>query len=277
VDVYVANVVTVREKAGGGGYAPDFQPVAVAQALKWAIDHSPKIDIICLSFGWPHVQPAVKHELARANSNNILVLAAASNDGRSKGQLIPFPASEETVVAIGAAKGGNRRSEFTPPPVWYKPMFSTLGEGIALYDQENMPISELPRLSGSSFAAPIAAGLVALLIQAVRFRKVKGFPRVENVLRTTAGVMTIFQKMSETDGAVVTTVLAPSEFFEKAKPLLLEPEGDIPAASRASHCWSLIQQILGILKHRGLAPDVPEDEEHRAVSTVLASNSMLSS
>lgn len=72
-----------------------------------------------------------------------------------------------------------------------------LGEDIAILGSKNKP--ELPdddRLTGTSFAAPIAAATAALVLYIARLEASK-FSKVERCLKTCEGMSTVFQAMSE--------------------------------------------------------------------------------
>jgi hypothetical protein len=99
---------------------------------------------------------------------NILIIASASNEGAN--DPITFPANLPIVLCIGAADGKGNRSEFTS----YKSgveKYSALGVAVSgakasATDEVIGPLKE--RRDGTSTAAPVAAGIAALLIEYTR-------------------------------------------------------------------------------------------------------------
>jgi membrane-anchored mycosin MYCP len=81
----------------------------LAEAIRWALDHDAAIISLSLGFTPSEVLPRqtgsvaeIRALLARAEEKGVLVVAASAN--RGPGEL--FPASEPTVLAVGAADRG---------------------------------------------------------------------------------------------------------------------------------------------------------------------------
>lgn len=268
VDIYVAKVVALKpsdSKAHKNDLTGVYiNPRHVADALKWAIDHPDKIDIISMSFGWEGLKPAVQYQLNRAHSANILVLAASSNGGRSTKTLFSYPAREESVMAIGAARGNYKTDAvFSPPAVWYKPNFLVLGEAVPLYDSKGNPVPSIKRLSGTSFATPIAAGIAALVLQAIWHPQRYGAsprscPRLESILRSAAGMGELFKEMGTTDAkSNERYFVSPFEFFNVQSHLSKPGTGSEGETS----LWAVAVKISSLLNHR-FTVEEPEDEKH---------------
>lgn len=72
------------------------------------------------------------HELEKAirdaQHKNVLIFAAASNDGGNRGRA--FPARHDEVMCVHAADGNGNPSRFNPTPEKNRDNFSTLGEDV---------------------------------------------------------------------------------------------------------------------------------------------------
>jgi len=102
--------------------------------------------------------PSLAHALVSAKKKGIVLLASASNEGAN--YPITFPARLKNVVfCIGAADGKGNSSAFNPPFLGEE-KYSALGEAVtgASLDQGYV------RKDGTSTATPVAAGIVAILI-----------------------------------------------------------------------------------------------------------------
>jgi subtilisin family serine protease len=133
------------------------------KAIEWAIKK--KVDIISMSFGLTAPQSGIQHAIKTAAANNILMFAAASNQGQ--GHEPTFPASDSSVMCIYAADGNGNKSKTNPQTIAGKSRFSTVGIALKsawLEQPENPDIIEA-RKSGTSYATPIAAGIAACILE----------------------------------------------------------------------------------------------------------------
>lgn len=171
------------------------EPKHVAEALKWAI-FDKKVDIISMSLGWEDWKHQVAEQINEARQKHILVFAAASNDGRLKPDYGVYPAWEPTVFCINASSGSGKKWDRNPLHSDDKVNLMFLGQEVCILDSKNKP--EFPneeRLTGTSFAAPIAAATAALVLDLVRWQ-VSNIPKVERCLKTYEGMSAVFQAMS---------------------------------------------------------------------------------
>jgi hypothetical protein len=158
-----------------------------------------KTDIISISFGlsrnsakiaqaieplvrrkWKQNQQVIKLDAAK----EVIILAAAGNSGNR--EKMSYPASEERVFKIFATDATGFGSKISPPASLDGWCFSTLGSSIESIwpsslrkraakerldlsrgekARENQEVELWTRMTGTSFATPIAAALVATLYQ----------------------------------------------------------------------------------------------------------------
>lgn len=139
----------------------------------------------------PEIQKAIRH----ANSQNVLVFAAASNNNGNRTNPIGFPARvRDLVICINSSSSQNHKSVFSPPGADWRRNFSVVGEGL----EAAWALTQgLIVRNGTSCATPIGAGIAALVIE---YSRQKLSPRIErgNDLFTIAGMnKVLFECMTE--------------------------------------------------------------------------------
>lgn len=130
-------------------YVGDFR---VAQAIVWAVDQGARV--INLSFGGTAYSYLLHEAINYALERQVVVVAAAGNQG-SVARF--YPAGLPGVIAVGAADGQGR-------PAWFSNRGSWVGvwaPGVRIYSA--IPFGGYTLLSGTSMAAPIVSGVVALI------------------------------------------------------------------------------------------------------------------
>ncbi|KAL7919842.1 hypothetical protein ACQKWADRAFT_300209 [Trichoderma austrokoningii] len=139
----------------------------IAEAIRYAVDEW-KVDIIVMSFGFGSRNEAVYDAIKYAAFNDVLMFAAASNDGKNRPDGVAWPAAESHVICIHSGDGYGNQSSFTPSPK-ENMRIMVLGECVwsAWPPNLNLP-GDNKDMSGTSCAAPIAAGVAAVILDYAR-------------------------------------------------------------------------------------------------------------
>ncbi|KAJ2987379.1 hypothetical protein NUW58_g4379 [Xylaria curta] len=174
-------------------------PKTIADAVNYAVSEW-KVDIISMSFGFPtcNIKDYIELERALANAyaKEVLLFAAASNNGGRLGR--SFPARELTVIAIHATDANGNRSSFSPTATDDDISIATIGEAVEsawpvhLCDEDATNLKYVQYKSGTSYATPIVAGIAAFLLLYARIHiptqadSLKSHKRMKAVLRKVA-------------------------------------------------------------------------------------------
>jgi type VII secretion-associated serine protease mycosin len=124
----------------------------IATGITWATDHG--ASVINLSLGGPLDDPALRAAVAYAISHNVVVVAAAGNDGA---ETVEYPAAYPGVIAVSATGHTGALTSFSS----WGSRIDIAAPGLDItstalgttYDVE----------SGTSFSSPIVAGVAALV------------------------------------------------------------------------------------------------------------------
>lgn len=130
----------------------------VLKALQSLLEHKKKqdtqyIDIISMSFGVDKIDEAVSKCIEELTELGVICVAAVGNSGLY--EPIKFPASDKNVISVAACQPTGQPSSFNPP-----------GNINVYAPGENIKYSVTGEIyTGTSAAAPIVAGIIALLLQ----------------------------------------------------------------------------------------------------------------
>jgi subtilisin family serine protease/flagellar hook assembly protein FlgD len=125
----------------------------LAAGIVWAVDHG--ADVVNLSLGGPTTDRLEKAAVAYAEAHDVLVVAAAGNEGSSAKQ---FPAALPGVMAVGAtSSNGAVRAPFSSFGSWVD--LAAPGRSIVVAT----PGGGYEVADGTSYSAPLVSGAAALL------------------------------------------------------------------------------------------------------------------
>jgi hypothetical protein len=147
--------------------------IPIRQAIRHAIDEW-KIDVIVMSFGFEQEQDSdseadsIIEAIRYASRKGITMFAAASNDGNNRPDGVAWPARAMEVICVHSGTGFGDKSYFTPLP-YDNQRVMVLGDHVesAWPVRMNEPTNRR-FMSGTSCAAPIAAGIAAIVLDYAR-------------------------------------------------------------------------------------------------------------
>ncbi len=151
-----ADIYAVKSlDANGSGYLSD-----IIEGIDWAVMNN--MDIINLSLGTTSHSTTLQQIVDKAYSQNILVVAAAGNNGSTdgSGDTVNYPARYNSVIAVAATDSSDKRASFSATGSTVE--VAAPGVGVLSTYINN----QYARSSGTSMATPYVAGNLALLKQA---------------------------------------------------------------------------------------------------------------
>ncbi len=135
--------------AGGSGWDS-----TIADGIRYAVDEG--ADIINLSLGASLPSNTVKAAIDYAESNNVLVVAAAGNSNSYTAS--SYPAGYSSVISVGATTEDGYKADYSN---WGKVDILAPGDDIL----SSIPGNLYERYSGTSMASPMVSGVAALVMQ----------------------------------------------------------------------------------------------------------------
>ncbi|KAF5615396.1 uncharacterized protein FTJAE_13381 [Fusarium tjaetaba] len=169
-------------------------PLRMARAIHWAIEPPNSVDIISISAGFRNYSKELDEAVTRAKAAGVLVIAAASNWQNTN--TVAFPARHNlSTMCIYSTNTGNQSSSFNPEPRADTQNFAIIGEGFQHPDQRRNE-----RMSGTSMATAVAAGLAARIVDFSRQKDNKAsIFRAQDVGKL-PGMLSIFSTISKPAG-----------------------------------------------------------------------------
>ena len=146
-------ILKVLNKNGSGSVD------SIVKAINYAVDR--KVDIINMSLGAPKYNEALYQAVKRAVDNNICVVCASGNSGDDNADTdeSDYPGCFQEVIEVGAMDSFYNVSTFSNSNKFID--LVAPGEAILSTCKDN----GFKPLSGTSMAAPIVTGALALLIE----------------------------------------------------------------------------------------------------------------
>ncbi|GAA2515933.1 S8 family serine peptidase [Pilimelia columellifera] len=127
----------------------------IAAGIRWAADHD--ADVINLSLGGPSTDALLNEAVAYAVAHDVLVLAAAGNDGVSSRQ---YPAAIAGVLSVGASTSADARYSWSN---YGSSWVDVAAPGCVITGGR---FSSWYSFCGTSAATPVVAGVAALALAA---------------------------------------------------------------------------------------------------------------
>jgi thermitase len=153
--------------AGGSG-----SHSAIASGIVWAADHG--ADVINLSLGGPFTSNTLRNAVLYARNRGAVVVAAAGNDNTSNPS---YPAAYPEAVGVSATTQSDGRASFSN----YGTYVDIASPGAAILS--TVRGGSYQAWSGTSMAAPVVSGAVALLVAQDSSRTAE---QLENLLFSSA-------------------------------------------------------------------------------------------
>ncbi|KAK5110337.1 hypothetical protein LTR62_006045 [Meristemomyces frigidus] len=167
-EVYVAQVFNSRGDQQKDQTRQATQ-VAIARAIRYAATKW-QVDVISMSFGYQSIVPRIDAAI-NDHASNVLMFAAASNCGGNAP--ISWPARHDNVICVFATDAEGNAYPKNPTPRDDSKNFAVLGSSIQGYWPSHLVVGSDHRQhkSGTSCAAPIAAGIAGVMIDLMRRQK----------------------------------------------------------------------------------------------------------
>lgn len=120
-----------------------------------------RVSVVSMSFGMPKFHRGLAMKLQEVVSDDIIVVCAGSNDGATDTQPIAYPARLGHVLCISSCHSGGRNSIFSPRGR----ELDFLAPGENVWAPTIGGSCEYRACTGTSFAAPLVAGVVCQLVE----------------------------------------------------------------------------------------------------------------
>jgi len=191
---------------GDGGEGSDR---AIAEAIAWCVSQGSHV--INLSLGSPSESPSISAAISAAISAGVTVVCASGNEGDRH---VSWPASDNRTISVGALDRDQRPAAFSSPS-----SVDCAAPGVrvrSLYLDGGFA-----ELSGTSMAAPIVTGLLALFIGRDLANGVQLLPHVAMLARCRAASIDVGP--TGPDRKTGAGLLSAEKWLEAVKPEPTDP------------------------------------------------------
>jgi thermitase len=150
-------VLTDNESDSAEGSGGDWAIYGALEDLTawWMANHGSQTTLpVNMSLGGYYASPFEAEMLTYALQNNVVVIAAMGNDGKT---LVEYPAAYTGVIAVGATDGDDTIAPFSTSGGW----ISVVAPGLDILSTYNGSSSDYEYDSGTSMATPFVTGLSA--------------------------------------------------------------------------------------------------------------------
>lgn len=171
-----------------------------------------KVDVISLSFGMAGFHHTLTSKIQEALYDDIIVVCAASNNGKKIRKPITYPGRLGDVLCVGACTAYGKPADFSP--VGRELDFLAPGETVwapTIGGEKNA----YENVSGTSFAAPLVAGVVCQIIEDLR--RLSNGGNLCELMHNVWCMRELLKEMTtgEHGGESGCGTLRPTEYFEK--------------------------------------------------------------
>lgn len=151
---WAANILPIKVLNASGSGTSDTVACGIQAGANFAVSNPGMRVVENLSLGGPAYSQLIKDAVDSALQGNVLVIAAAGNDGKAT---VLFPAGYPGVMAVGAITPANDRATFST----YGSHLSVVAPGVDIYS--TFLAGSFQYLSGTSMATPHVSGTAALV------------------------------------------------------------------------------------------------------------------
>lgn len=172
-----------------------------------------KVDVISLSFGMAGFHHGLASKIQEALYDDIIVVCAASNNGKKIRKPITYPGRLGDVLCVGACTANGKPADFSP----VGRELDFLAPGETLWAPTIGGENAYRSVDGTSFAAPLVAGVVCQIIEDLRrLSEIHGGSLCELVHNVWC-MRELLKEMAtgEHSGESGCGMLSPTEYFEK--------------------------------------------------------------
>ncbi|KIW24548.1 uncharacterized protein PV07_10257 [Cladophialophora immunda] len=185
----------------------------VARAIRHAVDKW-NVDIISMSFAFEELDVGILNAIHHAVDCGVLLFAAASNNRAERRNPIGYPAREENVICVNSTDDQGNKSTFSPEGVERDYNFAVLGENLeAAWPPTQNNGQNLKRVTGTSQATPLVAGIAAIILHVTRMKQFGKFD-METLLKQARGMRKVlYECMTKKQGAPRYNYITPGDLF----------------------------------------------------------------